>query len=301
MRRYRRLISFSFFVLIATDVRLAQAADVVMASGLVQKCLGIAPGTDRMTMPGPATRQYCAKLPAAELFDQARVRFQSGDHAGAAQMVRKAADAGNVEAQLRLALMCDQGDGVARSSKAAFGWYSRAAAQGEPESQNQLGAYYELGQGVAENWDLAAKLWQASALQGWGKGQSAFGRAYQFGIGVPQNRDEAIAWFRKAAAQGIGKADYFAKWLGDRTNNIGFRDDAEHDVVIAGKLRFGASLIGADPRGVAFHNPAQRAVWILGLRNRVDVDEAEVMRQIRKHEYDDCTRAGRDNCGFGRF
>ncbi|MDQ6893928.1 MAG: sel1 repeat family protein [Acidobacteriota bacterium] len=301
MRRYRRFISFSFFALIATDLRLAQATDVVMASGLVQKCLGIAPGADKITMPGPATQQYCRQLPGAELFDQARVRFQSGDHAGAAQMVRKAAEAGNVEAQLRFALMCDQGDGVARSSKAAFAWYSRAAAQGEPESQSQLGAYYELGEGVAENWDLAAKLWQASALQGWTKGQSAFGRAYQFGIGVPQNRQEAIAWFRKAAAQGNGKAEYFANWLRDPTNNIGYRDDAEHDVVTAGKLRFGASLIGADPHGITFHSSAQRAVWILGLRNRVDVDEAEVFRQIRKHEYDDCTRAGRDNCGFGRF
>ena len=65
------------------------------------------------------------------------------------------------------------------------------------------------------------------------------------------------------------------------------------------------SMLGAFrawyPYGITFHNSAQRAVWILGLRNRVDVDEAEVFRQIRKHEYDDCTRAGKDNCGFGRF
>src|SRR3982074_806516 len=139
--------------------------------------------------------------------------------------------------------------------------------RGKRSARTQLGACDEEGEGVAENWDLAAKLWQASASQGWTKGQSAFGRAYQFGIGVPQNRQEAIAWFRKAAAQGNGKADYFAKWLRDPTNNIGFRDDAEHDVVIAGKLRFGASLIGADPQGIVFHPPAQRAVWILGLRN----------------------------------
>ena len=102
---------------------------VVIASGLVQKCLGITPGADKMT-PGPATRQYCRQLPGADLFDQAGARFQSGDHAGAAQILGKAAQAGNVEAQLRLALMYDQGDGVARSSKSAFAWYSRAAAQG---------------------------------------------------------------------------------------------------------------------------------------------------------------------------
>ena len=87
---------------------------------------------------GPATQQYCKQLPGADLFDQAGGRFKAGDHAGAAQVLRKAAEAGNVPAQLRLALMYDQGDGVQRSSKAGFTWYSRAAAQGEPESQNQL-------------------------------------------------------------------------------------------------------------------------------------------------------------------
>ena len=66
----------------------------------------------------------------------------------------RAAQAGNAIAQLRLALLYDQGDGVPQSAKAAFEWYSRAAAQGEPESQNQVGLFYELGEGVPENWDL---------------------------------------------------------------------------------------------------------------------------------------------------
>jgi TPR repeat protein len=275
-------------------------ADVVMASGALQKCLGIARGSDKMTR-GPATRQYCQELPGASLFDQAGARFQAGDHAGAAQIVTRAAEAGNAVAQLRLALMYDQGDGVKRSSKAAFGWYSRAAQQGEPESQNQLGLYLELGEGVAENWDLAARYFEASATQGWTKGQFSYARAFQFGIGVPQDRRQSIAWYHKAAAQANAKADYWAKWLRDPTNNIGFRDDVEHDIVIAGKLRFAADLMGGDPRGLVFHNSAQRALWLMGQKNRADKTEAEVFRQIRQREYQDCTRAGRDNCGFGRF
>jgi TPR repeat protein len=198
-------------------------------------------------------------------------------------------------------LMYDLGDGVHRSANAAFDWYSRAAALGEPESQNQLGLSYELAEGVPENWDLAVRLYQASASQGWMKGQFSLGRAYQFGIGVPQNRQLAVAWYQKAAAQGNAKADYWAKWLRDPTNNIGFRDDIEHDIVIAGKLRFGASLIGGDPYGITFHNSAQRALWIMGLRNRVDKEEAEVFRDIRQREYDNCMRNGRDNCGASRF
>jgi hypothetical protein len=278
----------------------ASCAEIVMASGALQKCLGITPGSDRMAK-GPATQPYCQELPGAGLYTQAGARFQAGDHAGAAQIVTRAAEAGNAVAQLRLALMYDQGDGVKQSSKTAFLWYSQAAAQGEPESQNQLGLYYELGQGVAENWDLAARFYQASAAQGWTKGQFSLARAYQFGIGVPQDRQQSIAWYRKSAAQTNAKADYWAKWLRDPTNNIGFRDDVEHDIVIAGKLRFGTQLMGGDPRGITFHNSAQRALWLMGQKNRLDKEEIEVFRQIHKREYEDCTRAGRDNCGSGRF
>ena len=47
---------------------------------------------------------------------------------------------------------------------------------------------------------------------------------YEFGMAVPQSRANAIAWFRKAAAQGHSQAAYFARWLSDPTNNIGFRN-----------------------------------------------------------------------------
>ena len=67
----------------------APAGDgVVMASGLVQKCLGITPGADKMTSrPGdPAILQAAS---GCGLFDQAGARFQSGDHAGAAQILAR--------------------------------------------------------------------------------------------------------------------------------------------------------------------------------------------------------------------
>lgn len=296
--RTKTLTSVSAFLLscpvFAAGCQSATGA-IVLASGLLQRCLGITPGAPKM-MRGAATQPFCKQLPGADLYDQAGTRFQAGDHTGAAHLLSRSAEAGNAIAQLRLALLYDQGDGVPRSSKTAFFWYSRAAAQGEPESLNQLGAFHELGEGVRENWDLAVRYYQASASQGWHKGQFSFGRAYQFGIGVPQDRQQAIAWFRKAAAQGNGQADYFARWLRDLTNNIGFRDDFEHDLVIGNKLRFGGELIGGDPSGVVFHNSAQRVLWLRGQRNRVDRDEAEVWRQIRTREYDDCKRAGRDNC-----
>ncbi|MEO8004900.1 MAG: tetratricopeptide repeat protein [Betaproteobacteria bacterium] len=229
----------------------ATIVPIVNASGPLQQCLGIDRQSQTMTH-GPATRRYCEQLPASDVYNQAGVRFQAGDHAGAAKILERAAAAGNAVAQLRLALLYDTGDGVPRSAKTAMQWYARAAAQGEPESQNQMGLFFELGQGVPENWDLAAQLFRASALQGWMKGQFSLARAYQFGIGLPQSRALAIDWYQKSAAHGDAKSDYFAKWLRDSTNNIGFRDDSEHAMVIGSKLRFGTTLMGGIRPGSRF-------------------------------------------------
>jgi hypothetical protein len=267
---------------------------VVLSSGILQKCLGITPGSDTMTMMhGPEAQQNCDKLPGANFYNQAGESFQAGDHATAAKIVTKAAEAGNAVAQLRLALLYDQGDGVPRSVTTAMQWYLRAAAQGEPESQVQLGIAYEAGHyGFPENWDLAAKLYQASALQGWRKGQFQFGRAYQFGMGIPQDRQQAIVWYRKAAANGDPDGKYWAQWLSDPTNNIGFRDDEERSIVmdVAGRMQFAVG--SGDPVGVTFHNSAQRALWLGGERQRVNSEEDEVFRKMRVADRAACLRAG---------
>lgn len=265
---------------------------VVRASGLLQKCLGITWGSPKM-LRGPETEQYCDQLPGAALYNQAGRLFQSGDHAGAAKIATQAAEAGNAMAQLRLALMYDQGDGVPRSATAAMPWYQRAAALGEPESQVQLGIAYEAGlYGFPENWDLSAKLNETSAMQGWRKGQFQFGRDFQFGMGVPQDRQQAIAWYQEAAANGDPNGQYWAQWLSDPTNNIGFRDDEERSIVmdVAGRMQF---AVGAgDPTGVTFHNSAQRALWLGGERQRVNKEEDEVFRKMRAADHAACLRAG---------
>src|ERR1700687_56682 len=126
----------------------ASAADgVVLASGTLQRCLGITPGQARFAGMTAATAQYCQQLPGAALYDQAGQRYQGGDRPGAAKLATSAAQAGNPLAQLRLAIMYEGADGVPRDKKEAFTWYARAAAVGEPAAQRELGGYYEDGTG----------------------------------------------------------------------------------------------------------------------------------------------------------
>jgi TPR repeat protein len=265
---------------------------VAPARGALQQCLGAAWGAAKMNY-GPATKNACDQLPSADLYNKAGALYQSGDHAGAARVVTQAAQAGNALAQLRLAILYDHGDGVPHSFKDAVNWYRQAAAQGEPGAQEQLGQIYEEGTPeVPENWDLAYKLYYTSAMQGWKAGQFSLGRAYQFGIGVAQSRSDAIAWFQKAAAQGAARGQQSASWLATLTNNIGFRNDAERNTVMAGKLRF--ALLSGDPAGVAFHSSGQRMQWLQGQAQTLNKSESDTMRAMRRADHDACIRAGRD-------
>lgn len=265
-------------------------------SSALQHCIGIAPGQAPLAKigPSPATMQYCKQIPGWDLYDQAGQRFQAGDHAGAAQILMRSAQAGNPVAQLRLALMYDTGDGVKMDKKMAFAWYLRAAQAGEPAAQAEVGSFYEDGAILPENWTAAAEWYMRSAQTGWFKGELDLARAYQFGIGVPQSRPQAIAWYRKIGNQGNGEGTYWANWLSSPTNNIGFRNNQEHNQVIAGHLRFGLSA--NDPAGITFYNSGQRTAWLQGLKQKVDYDEATVMWNIRSSEYQSCQSTGGSGC-----
>jgi len=115
-------------------------------------------------------------------------------------------------------------------------------------------------------------------------------------MAVPQDRRTAIRWFQRAGDLGHAQARYFARWLSDPTNSIGFRDDQEHQLVIGSKLRFAGNLIGGDPAGIAFNNSTERMNWLIGERRQADYTEAHTMWQMRKNDYDQCMAGAKDNC-----
>jgi uncharacterized protein len=234
--------------------------------------------------------------PADDVFEQGVRLYQSGNQAGAAKPFLAAAQAGNSKAQLQIGWHYEKGVGVAQSYAEAARWYRRSAEQGNGSAMKNLGQLYEEGLGVPEDWMEAARWYRKSAELGDADGESALARAYQFGIGVPQSRALAIQWDQRAAAQGDGEAAYYARWLRDPTNNIGFRNEHEHRLVIAGRLRFGGALIGGDPAGLLFRSSRERLGWLLLQRKELDRQEAETMWSIAKDEYDRCQRNRGTSC-----
>ena len=71
---------------------------------------------------------------------------------------------GNAEAQTKLGLRYDRGDGVPQDDATARGWYEKAAAQGDQWAQNDLGAMYDNGHGVPQDY-VWAYMWYSLAAE----------------------------------------------------------------------------------------------------------------------------------------
>jgi TPR repeat protein len=124
------------------------------------------------------------------------------DYATELKLLRPLVDKGDVDAQFMLALMYDNGTGVAQDYKEAARLWGLAAAQGHASAQYNLGVMYDKGQGVVQDYKEAARLYGLAAAQGEALAQSNLGVMYQFGQGVAQDYVRAHMWFNLGAISG---------------------------------------------------------------------------------------------------
>ena len=120
----------------------------------------------------------------------------------AAKWCHLAANQKNVIAEFRLGVIYYMGIGVVQNFTEAARWFRRAAEQGNIAAQANLGALYAAGHGVPQDYAEALKLISPAAKQGNASAQMFFGVMYSLGMGVPQNNREAYVWFSIAVAGG---------------------------------------------------------------------------------------------------
>jgi TPR repeat protein len=130
--------------------------------------------------------------------------------AGAADLesLRRAAQAGDAQAQNDLGYLYYRGNGVPQDYAQALDWYRKAAEQGHARAQSRLGYMYASGFAVDKDQARALELYRKSAQQGDPKGQYNLGGAYLYGLGVTQDVEEALKWFKKSATQDDIEANY---------------------------------------------------------------------------------------------
>jgi len=114
---------------------------------------------------------------------------------------RRAAEAGQAEAQYDLAVMFNNGKGIVRDDNEAFKCLRKASEQGHLPAQAHLGYMYLSGNGVAQDYTEAINWYRIMAGNGFAEAQWTLGTMYYRGMGVTRNGAEAVRWFRMAAEQ----------------------------------------------------------------------------------------------------
>lgn len=91
-----------------------------------------------------------------------------------------------------IAGMYDKGEGVRQDDAAAALWYRKAAERGDIEAQVKLAAALMAGRGVSRDYGEARKLCEAAAKQKSVAGEVCLGYLYRSGLGMEKNPREAV-------------------------------------------------------------------------------------------------------------
>ncbi|MFZ2306112.1 MAG: SEL1-like repeat protein [Rhodoferax sp.] len=132
--------------------------------------------------------------------------------AKALDMLRSAAESGDLRAQNDLGERYEYGRGVNRDMAQAIKWYRESANQGFASGQNNLGRSYEAGRGVDKNLTEAADWYRKSAEQSYAPAQSNYGYMLAHGRGVPVDLPGSVQWYQKSAAQGYAGGQNNLGW-----------------------------------------------------------------------------------------
>jgi len=139
-----------------------------------------------------------------------------------------AASSGDATAQFQLGKRYASGEGVPKDEAKAAGLYRKAAEKGNLEADVELGVFYSNGKIAFHpvNWERVAAAWQIAAENGDPVTQRRLGECYRNGRGVPHDPLKAIEWLQKSAEQGNSIAQWSLAKMYDGSRGVP-RDDAK--------------------------------------------------------------------------
>ena len=102
----------------------------------------------------------------------------------------------------------------------AIKWLLKAADLNEREAQRKLGILYNRGDGVAKNQKVAFDWFEKASFNGDHIAMFNMATMYEFGNGISKNEEKAILWYKKSASLGNKQAAENLKILEDQGVNI---------------------------------------------------------------------------------
>jgi TPR repeat protein len=252
---------------------LALGATALVLAGAAAAARPDEPATPPGTPPAapPAGHSSTPRPEPSEpnLLEQALEAQQAGRSKEASSLFRRSADAGNVEAMVRLGHMLENGHGVDRDDLAAAALFRRAAKAGDLEGINSLGEMYEDGRGVPQDHEEAVEWYQRAANRDDPQGLRNLANMTSNGRGVAEDKAEARRLYRRAANAGDARSmvNLGSMLLGGR----GGAKDAQQGVRW---IRRGVAK--GEPRGML------RLGLLLESGTEVAQDKAEAVRLYRR-------------------
>jgi TPR repeat protein len=146
----------------------------------------------------------CTRTPKRVDFQIAKDAYSKWDYRTAITGFQVAAQQDNPEAQLLLAKIYEDGQGVQQNYLEAFNWYKRAAQRQNPNpiAEYAIGKLYEEGHGVPKDTAEAVKWLRLASEHNNGDASFYLGDMYYQGTGVPADRYEAVRLAALSAKQG---------------------------------------------------------------------------------------------------
>ncbi|MCD7755147.1 MAG: sel1 repeat family protein [Firmicutes bacterium] len=148
-------------------------------------------------------------IDAEKLYKQGREIYDSGNFKEALPLIERAAEGGNLEAQLFCACMYYNREGVseAEASKPKnqtkmLKWFETAAENGTPVAQFICGYLYGQGIGADRSPWKAFQWIEEAAKNGYVQAYPVCGYMYRTGEGPSVNNREAVKWYEKAIEAG---------------------------------------------------------------------------------------------------
>lgn len=117
-------------------------------------------------------------------------------------LIKSAADKGDVEAIRLLAMAYKEGYGTEKNPQKAFELFNAAAEKGDAESIFKVSKCFIDGVGTPVDYDEAFKWAKKAADTGNSDGLRNLGYLYECGLGVEKDHEKAFEYFKKAADAG---------------------------------------------------------------------------------------------------
>lgn len=153
-----------------------------------------------------------------------------GDHAKAAEALKKACDGGDAPGCVRLGKLTADGQGVSKDAAAAATFFEKGCNNGEEAGCGLLGRAYLAGNGVSADPSKAAQLLERSCNGGYAPGCAGAAPLYAEGKGVPADLPKAAQLYKSACYGGDAPSCGAAGMMYESGRGIG------KNTIIAGML-----------------------------------------------------------------